>query len=551
MAMVTGREALMQVFLDEGVEYVFGLPGTTELLFLDALEDHPEMKYILGLNEAVVAGIAQGYTRVSGKAGVINVHTCAGLAAAMPMLYNAYMGGEPLILTSGKQDSRMEMQEPHLAGDLAGIAGHFCKWSAEVYRAEDIPVAMQRAFKVALQPPTGPVFLSLPIDAMAQSFDFEFIPSKPLFKKVRPDRDAIAAAAELLLNAKKPAIYVEAGVSRNDASSEVVRLAELTGARVYHGWPGDADFPNRHPQFLGSIAMTPPPAIREMLQSVDVLVSIGAQLISPSSYAPKPLLTVNTRVIQIDDNPWQIAKNFPADAGIVGNIKVALAELNGALQSKLTPPAQEAAAARAKEVAGEKEGASKAFAEKDRQERDQVPISASRLVQELRDAIKPGTMVVAESPLCGQYLSRIMDYSEPLSMVNGRGGGAIGMGIASALGAKLAAPDRPVVAVIGDGSAIWSIQSLWTAAHYNLAVTYVICDNASYGSLKVAKTRIMGEEARDRYLGLDFGEPVIDFCQMAQSMGIQGQKVARPDELGGALKTALAAGKPSLVDVCI
>ena len=236
----------------------------------------------------------------------------------------------------------MEMQEPHLAGNLAGLASHFTKWSTEIYYAEDIPTAIQRAFKVAMLPPTGPVFVSLPTNVMAQSFDFEHIPSKPLFTKVRPDQDAIAKAAKLLANAKNPAIFVEAGVSRNDAVSEVVKLAELTGARVYQGWPGDVDFPSRHPQFLGSIAMVNPLSIREMLQSVDVLIAIGAQLISPNSYSPKPLLTINTKVIHIDDNPWQIAKNFPADAGIAGHIRISLAELNQVLQNRLTAQAKEA-----------------------------------------------------------------------------------------------------------------------------------------------------------------------------------------------------------------
>ena len=350
MAIMKGREALMQLLQHEGVEYIFGLPGATEILIMDALEDHPEIKYILGLHETIAVGMAEGYTRMSGKVGVVNLHTVAGLAAAMPMIHCAYAGGIPMVITAGTNDSRLLLQEPHLAGDLVGMASPFTKWGTEIVHTSDIPIAIQRAFKVAMQPPTGPVFVSLPMDIMDGDIDFEYTSSTPPFNKLRPDQEAITTAVKLLANAKSPAIIVETGVTKNDALSEVVELAELIGARVYQAWMCDLNFPTGHPQYMGDL-LVGSPAAREMFQSVDVLVVVGAPLFAqPPVYVPKPHLTAKTKIVQIDDDPWQIGKNFPVASGIAGHVKVSLAELNGALRNKMTAQAREAAKARATDM---------------------------------------------------------------------------------------------------------------------------------------------------------------------------------------------------------
>jgi len=550
MVMMTGKEALMELLRNEGVEYVFGMPGITELLFMDGLENHPEMRYILGLHEVVSVGMAEGYARTSGKVGVVNLHTGPGVAASMAMLYNAHRGGVPLVITAGQQDTRLLMHAPHLSGELVRMTSQFTKWSAEVLYAADIPLAIQRAFKMAAQPPTGPVFVSLPQDVLTQSLDFEYIPSTPSFTRLRSDQETINRAAELLAKTQTPAIIVESGVAKNDALSEVVQLAELIGARVYQPWMSDVNFPVSHPQYMGDLRTGDPHTI-EILQPVDVLVVVGCQLFAEERYLPQPLLAKNTKVIQIDDDPWEIAKNFPVAVGIQGNIKVSLAELTEVLQKSMSAQAHEAAKIRARDIAKEKGEITAAFLKKAQQEKDNVPISVSRLMQELKDSLKPGTLVVDDCWSSSPTLRRTIDFTEPHSFQRSRGGGSIGWGLPGALGVKLASPDRPVVAVVGDGSAMWSIQSLWTAAHYNIPVTYIICANASYCMVKIGKALLMGEPAKERCLGVDLDEPIIDFCQLAQGMGVQGQKVERPEKLREALKSALEADKPSVVEVYI
>lgn len=550
MAIMTGGEALVEFLRNEGVEYVFGLPGSTQIYFLDALEDCPEIKYILGLHEVVVMGMAEGYSRTSGKAGVVNLHTGSGLAAAMPMLQNAYLGGVPLVITAGQQDTRLLLQEPALSGELVRMAGQFVKWSAEVIYAEDIPMVIRRAFKVAMHPPTGPVFISLPQDILEKSIDFEYAAGASSFTRMRPDPGAVNKAAALLSDTKSPAIIVGSGVTKNEALSEVVRLAELVGARVYQTWMSDVNFPVSHPQYLGDLDIGRLQTV-EMLKSVDVLVVVGTPLFRQPFYLPKPLISPGTRVIQVDDNPWQVGKNYPVSAGIEGNIKVSLEELIAALQDKMPPRAVEAAGRRREDIAVEKGKMVEAFQRKARQERDNIPISISRLMQELRDAIPPGTLVVDDCWSCSATLRRSIDFTRPKSFQRSRYGGSIGWGMSGAIGVKLAAPDSPVVAVIGDGSAMWSIQSLWTAAHYDIPVTYIICSNASYNQVKIMKNLMMGEKARGRYTGMDLDEPRIDFCELSRAMGVPGQRVERPEELRGALTSALKSGKTALVEVYI
>jgi benzoylformate decarboxylase len=549
MAVKKGGEALMELLLHEGVEYVFGIPGATELVFMEALAGRPEIKYVLGLHEVVTVGMAEGYARTSNKVGVVNLHTGPGLAAAMPMLCNARLNQAPLLITAGQQDSRLLMQEPALSDDLVGMASPFVKWSTEVLYAADIPLAIQRAFKVAIHPPCGPVFISLPQDVLDQRIDFDYVRREQSFTRLRPDPEAIRRSAEILAEAKSPVVIVDSGVARSEALSETVELAEIIGARVYDPWMSDVNFPVGHPQYLGDLNLASPQT-GELLKSADVLVAIGVPLFSQPLYFSEPLLTKLTQIIHVHHDPWEIGKNFPVAAGIEGDIKTSLGDLNDALKGRIAAQGREAFKIRIQEIAREKAKITEAFLAKAGREKDRVPIAVSRLMQELSDSIQPGTLVVDDCWSCSSILRRSIDFKEPKTFQRTRGG-SIGSGLPGALGAKLASPNRPVVAVVGDGSAMWSIQSLWTSAHYNIPVTYVICANASYSQVKLMRTLMMGQQGKGRSLGMDLNEPRIDFVQMAQGMGVRGRKVERPDELRDALRSALASGKPAVVEVYI
>jgi benzoylformate decarboxylase len=550
MAIMTGREALMEILRNEGIEYVFGMPGATEVLFMDALEKQSEIKYILCLHEVIAAGAAEGYARTSGKVGFVNLHTGCGVASSMGLLFNAHRGGVPLVVTAGQVDSHLLLKDPHLSGAMVKMTSPLTKWGTEVLYAADIPVVIQRAFKMAKQSPTGPVFVSLPQDVLNQSLDFEYTPGTPLLTRMRADADAINSAAELLLGTRNPAIIVENGVSRNEALHEVVRLAELIGARVYQQWMSDVNFPNQHPLYIGEVN-TSDSSTRQIFEPFDVLMAIGCQLFGQDKYVPEPLIAEHTRVIQIDDDPWEIAKNFPVSVGIQGNIKVTVGELTDLLERTMSDQARSAAKARVSDIAGETSEKRAAFLKQVEAEKNDISISTSHLMLELRDVLKPGTFVVDDCWSSSITLRRLLNLNEPKSFQRSRCGGSIGWGMPGAIGVQLAAPDTPVVAVCGDGSAGWSMQSLWTAAHYDLPITYVIINNASYQMVKYFWTYLLGGNLSDRHLGMELDAPVIDFCKLAESMGVHGERVKRPGELRQTLRTALGSGKPSLVEVCV
>jgi benzoylformate decarboxylase len=549
MSTITGSKALIELLRREHVEYVFGIPGATEILFMNALREAPEIRYILGLHEVVCAGMAEGYARASGKVGFLNLHTGPGVAAALPMLYNAQSGGVPLVITAGQNHSRLLQYDPHLSGDIVGMGKLYTKWSTEIVHAEDIPATIQRAFKMAVQHPAGPVLVSLPQNVLEQPFDFQYKPNTRVYGRLRPDRAALDSALAILREAKRPVILVESGVTRCEALDEVVRFAELTGSRVYQSWMSDVNFPVTHPQYLGDLDPTSPPA-KGVFRDVDVLIGIGCSLFAQGFFNPEPTLPPGIRVIHIDENPWEIGKNFPADCGILGDIRAALEELNSRIETEMPSAVRRDAERRAGEIGREKAGLTERLKTQIETERENVPISISRLMVEIRQAIGQDTVVVDECWSASGMLRQILDLSRPKSFFRARKGGSIGWGLPGALGVKLGLPDKPVIAVCGDGSAAWSMQSLWTAARYRIPVTFVVTNNSTYRQVKLVRKLVLGDyPLNEKHAGMEIDDPVIDFSTLARSMGVQGQAVGDPAGLGRALRAAIESGEPRLVEV--
>ena len=551
MTMMTGKKALIDLLRHEGVKYIFGIPGATEVLFMDALEKAPDIRYILGLHEVVCAGMAEGYARASGRVGFLNLHTGPGVAAALPMLYNAQLGGVPLVVTSGQNHTRLLQYDPHLSGDIVGMGKIYTKWSTEIVHAEDIPTTLQRAFKMARQPPTGPVLVSIPQNVLEQHFDFQYKPNTVVYPRLRSDKAATGLALKILREAKKPFILVESGVDRSDALDEVVRFAELTGSRVYQNWMSDVNFPVSHPQYLGDLDPTSPQA-KGIFKEMDVLIGIGCSLFAQGFFNPKPTLPPNARVIQIDENPWEIGKNVPVDCGIQGDIKVVLAELNESIENGMSPKERREAKGRAEEIAHEKSKLEHQLSIQIGKERDSAPISISRLMTEIRDAMSPDTVIVDECWSSSGMLRQVLNLTKPKTFFRSRKGGSIGWGLPGALGVKLGLPDKLVVSVSGDGGAAWSIQSLWTAARYRIPVTFVITNNATYRQVKLVRKIVLGDyPLNEKHEGMELDDPVLNFSMMARSMGVKGETVKESGDLGRALKAAFDSGEPRLVEVFV
>jgi len=549
MAFMAGRQAFLELLKQEGVELLFGNPGTTELPLMDALAGQEAIRYILALHEGVAMAMADGYAQASGKLAVVNVHVSPGLGNAMGMLYDAYKAGSPLLLTAGQHDQSFTITEPILWSDLPPVAKPYVKWAHEVRRLEDLPRAVHRAAKVALTPPTGPVFLSLPMDVLTAEADVELGAPTRVDPRFRGSQAAVAAAAELLARAQRPVIIAGDAVAFSDAHAELTEVAELIGARVYaERLAYTCNFPSSHPLFQGEIPRSVSD-VRALLGQHDLVFSVGGNLFLlslPSEVDPMPS---GLPVIHLDPDPWEIGKNYPARVGIFGDPKATLFDLAQAIRKLLTPADREAARHR---LADAREAKGRAVAElraRARQDRDRMPIPPLVLLEALADHLPPNAVLVDESLSSGAGLRSLLKSEDPRSFFGLHGGG-IGWGLPGALGVKLALPDRPVVALIGDGGAMYTYQALWTAAHYHLSAVVVLINNASYRILKQRTHALKGVSAQTgRYVGMDLERPRIDFLGLAQALGVPGERVKKAADFGPALARALARGAPSLIDV--
>jgi benzoylformate decarboxylase len=541
---------LMEILRRSGVRYLFGNPGTTELTFLDALPDSG-LEYVVALQEATAVAAADGYAQASGHVGVANVHVAPGVANGLSILHNAARSKSPVLLMAGQQDTRFLVHEPILTGDLVQLTEQFTKWSYEVRRADEAPSALRRALKLALTPPTGPVFLSLPMDLMAETVEDAGDPAPVLASRTRPEAAALQRAAELLGGARAPLIIAGDGVARSGAVSEVVRLAELLGARV-HGEPifRRLAFPGDHALWRGGL-FPAPEAVRKAVDGCDALVVVGATVFTWLLYSPAEPFPRGLPVVQIDDDPREIGRSHAPTVGIVADPKAALAELIEALAARRSPAAREAAAARVREIgAARAQQAERVRAAADA-ERDRVPISPAHLMKTLAAVAPRDVVVVDESATSLPYVLRYFPFATPGSFFGGKTG-TLGWGMGAALGVQLAFPGRAVVATIGDGSVMYSPQALWTAAKYRLPVTYVVPNNASYAILKSGMLTLGLDSAkREIYPGMDLVDPEIDYVALARALGVRAERVDEPGVLGDVLRACLGHPGPALVDVAI
>ena len=551
MAFMAGRQAFLELLKQEGVELLFGNPGTTELPLMDALAGQDTVRYILALHESVAVAMADGYAQASGKLAVVNVHVSPGLGNAMGMLYDAYKAGTPLLLTAGQHDQSFTLTEPILWSELPPVARPYVKWAYEVRRLVDLPLAVHRAAKVALAPPTGPVFLSLPMDLLTAEAELDLRAPTRVDPRTRGPRAAVADAAERLGRARRPLIIAGAAVSKSDAHAELVEVAKLLAAPVYtERLAYTCNFPSSHPLFQGEIPRSVS-EMRALLGQHDLLFCVGGSLFLlslPSEVDPMP---PGLPVIHLNPDPWEIGKNYPAAVGIVGDPKATLLDLAQALRKSLTLAYREAARQRLTLAREAKERTIAEIRARAREAHDRMPIPPLVLLETLADQLPPDAVLVDESLSSGSGLHHLFKCEDPKSFFGLHGGG-IGWGLPGALGVKLALPDRPVVALIGDGGAMYTNQALWTAAHYHIGVVVVIINNASYRILKLRTHALKGISAQTgRYVAMDLEQPRIDFVGLAQALGVPAERVEKAAEIGPALVQAVARSGPSLIEVTV
>jgi benzoylformate decarboxylase len=544
-----GKTALLELLKQEGVRVMFGNPGTTELPLMDALAVEKELRYVLALQEAPAMGMADGYAQASGTCVAVNLHAAPGLGNAMGMLYDAQKAGAPILVTAGQHEQRFNFTEPLLWTDLPRVARPFVKWSEEVRRLEDLPRAIHRAVKTALAPPMGPVFLSLPGDILTDSADLDLGTPSRVATGIRGDAGAIARAAAVIAKAKSPVIIAGDAVAQSNALADLVTLAETLGAPVYdEGMASRAMFPSSHSLYRGALVRLPA-AIHGMLSQHDLLVSVGGDLFTLSLPGDIEAMPENFPVVHLDTDPWELAKNYPEAVSILGEPKATLPELTEAVVKARSAAEAEAAAKRLVHVRAEGVASLHKLHAMADAVAERHPVHPLALMQTIGRLLPDDAVVIDETVSSGTGLRRFLRSDDAQSFFGLRGGG-IGWGLPAAIGVKLALPDRPVVALIGDGSALYTIQGLWTAAREKLRMVFVIINNYSYRILKQRTNAMKGLAAQaDNYVAMDLDKPRVDFVSVARGLGLTAHKATTLSDLADLMDQALAADGPSLIDI--
>ncbi len=546
-----GRDVFMNSLVAHGVEHVFGNPGTTESPFLDALREHPSIRYVTCLHEAVAVGAASYYARQAGRCPVVNLHVAPGLGNAIGMIFNALKAQAPMVVTAGQQDTRMLRRAPVLSHDLAAMAAPVCKWSTQVQNADEMDEVMRRAFRVDCEEPAGPVFVALPIDVMEQPTANGAQAPGQIQVSARPDSADVGRAAQWLARAGSPVIVVGDAVGRAGAMDDLVRLAELLGAPVYgEAIRGHVSFPASHAHWRGGVPFDAA-GIRGTLGDADAVLLLGGAFFEELWFSPGQPFPKGAKVIHAEPAASLVGTNHPPDIGLVGEMGAVVRALFGAVSDQLDADQRERAAVRAAALADSRRTADETYRARRDKAWSRSPISMPRALAELAAATPTDAVIVEETITASLDFAAAFAPSRADGYLGARGGG-IGQGLAGAPGAAVAAPGRPVLCVSGDGSAMYSIQALWTAAHLNLPIVFAILVNREYRVLKhnldIYRQRF--QVASDGgYPHMDLGEPALGFAAMAESMGVPGELVSDPEAIGPAIRAAFAAGGPRLVAI--
>lgn len=542
-----GRQVFMETLLAHGVDRIFGNPGTTESPLLDSLLDYPQLQYIVHLHEGVAVGAANFYAQASGKTAFVNLHVAPGLGNAIGMIYGALKNSSPMVVTAGQQDTRLRLRDPVLGHDLAAMAAPVTKWSVQVESADELGPILQRAFKIANDAPAGPVFVALPINVMEQETNVPAGRPAQLYTASRPDPAGIEAMSRLIIAARNPTIVAGDDIARAGAVGTLEKLVERIGASVwFEGLRGRNAFPTDHPAYRGTLAFDAPGVAKQFADN-DLVLLVGGPFFEEVWYAPGSPFPPGCKVLQIEAAPPRMAYNFAVDAGVIADVDAALEAL------WQTTTGINGAAARARQDAFRAQKQAEDAAQKARVQKAwaRTPISMPRAMAELRAAAPADVVVVDETITANLDLFKTFIFSGAGDYFSGRGGG-IGQGVAGAIGVAVADPKRPILCVSGDGSSMYSIQALWTAAHHDLPIVFVILANREY---RVLKHNIDAYRARfdvksnKPYMHMDLSGPALGFVELAKGMGIAGTHVTKAEDIQAAVAAAFRSGKPHLVEI--
>lgn len=523
--MTSVRDASYELFRAHGMTTMFGNPGSTELPMLKDFPD--DFRYVLGLQELVVVGMADGYAQASGTVGHVNLHTAPGVGNAMGGIFNAQANHTPLLVTAGQQvRPHVGIQANLTNRDATRMPHPLVKWSFEPSRAADVPQALAHGIHLAKTPPKGPAFVSIPMDDWDEEADpasTESVIKRHVAGESAPPAYAIEALADTLSSAQKPVLIAGPDIDASGAWDAAVALAEKQSLPVF-ATPatggGRIGFPEGHPNFRG---MLPPgiAPVADTLKAYDMILVVGTSVFPYYPYLPGEYLPEGAKLVQLTSDPDEAAR-APVGSSVIGDVKAGLE----ALLDLVPDSDRDLGESLPDPIAGP----------------DESPITGTAAMHALRGVFPDDGIVVLEAPSCTLALRNQLRLSRPGSYFFGAGGG-LGFGLAAAVGVQMAQPDRPVVCVIGEGSVQYAVTAFWTAAAYNVPLTILVLRNSEYAILKWFA---MAEQV-DGAPGLDL--PALDCASVAAGYGVSTTKVEDADALGDALSKAIASPQPELVEV--
>jgi benzoylformate decarboxylase len=543
----SGADILLEVLETEHVRHIFGNPGTTELPLMGALAEKDRFDYVLALHESVAAAMADGYAQATGRPSFLNVHTAAGLGNAMGNLSNSRATGTPMVVTAGQQDRRHLLAEPFLSGNLTGMATGLVKWAHEVHQTADLGPVLRRAFHDAASPPTGPVFVSMPMDVLQEQGEFAVPAASRIERRAVPT--ALADLASAVLAAPRARFAVVAGdeVARSGATGALVAVAERLGCRVYGpAMHSTLVFPTAHPLWAGALPADAEQA-RAVLSGLHTVLLIGSRGFMTFGYREAWPVPPGLRLLHLSPAAEDLGRTYPTSLGLVGDPRATLEALMPLLSGVGEREAAElirAAEAQAREECNRLRERVRAAPAGEGGRMHPLPA-----VEALLTALPPETTVVDEGVTSDPYVRAFHRVRTPGRFLYSRGGG-LGWGLSAAMGVSLGRDREPVVAVMGDGSFLYSPQALWTAVRQDLPVVAVVLNNRGYLILRRFLAELGGPSASAiPRVGMDITDPSVDLVSIAHGFGAAAIRVDRLPEVGDAVRDALATGRPTLLDV--
>ena len=543
MTTMPAGHAAIESIAAEGVTHVFGLLGHANLAIIDGFYGREDVQFISVRHEQAAALMADGYARATGGPGVC-IATCGpGSTNLVTGIAQAYQAQSPVVALAGGTPEEYAFRGAFQELDLVGILKPVTKFSARLTTPERIPEMVRHAFRIATNGKKGPVFLEIPEDTVHEkTIEVDIVPPHR-YRLMEPrsegDSASIQAAAQLLMDAKRPVLMAGGGVVWSDGSKKAVELGDLLGAALVTSYARNDALPNDHPRFLGALGRASAAEAIEAVRNADVLLALGTRLAHMTSFFDNRYIQPDTRIVQVEIDTSEIGRNYPVDVGILGDAQAVAARLTDLLRPKIAEGSRNGEWQRTTE-----ELALRRHSRLDAEgQNPSMPVKPQRVYAEMRKAMPRDAIFTLDAGAVSAMGYDRLHFTEPKTFFSPLYLGSLGVGFPIALGAKIARPDKTVVSIYGDGGFLFNSQELQTAVEYGINVVVVIMNNQSWGGEKNIQTALYG----GRYVGADMDNPRYD--KYAEVFGAKGYYAEHPDQIADAMKEAISCGKPAIVEI--